>query len=89
LTQRRGSSPDQEKPMNSKAIDAVFERGVFRPLGPLGASLTEGQHVRIVIEREQPAQEILALASKVYEGLSEQDINEIERGATDRRTSFS
>jgi predicted DNA-binding antitoxin AbrB/MazE fold protein len=74
--------------MSSEAIDAVFERGVFRPLGPLGASLTEGERVRIVIEREQPVLDVLALATKVYEGLSEQDIDEIERVATDRRSFF-
>ena len=69
--------------MTTTTFDAVHENGVFRPLSP-PITIAEGQHVRLTIEPCVPEvetrapEDVLALAAKVYEGLSEDEINEIE-----------
>jgi predicted DNA-binding antitoxin AbrB/MazE fold protein len=63
--------------------EAIYERGTFRPLvGPLPA-LAEGQRVQIAVDVAAP-ESVLALAAEVYAGLSEEEVDEIERIATDR-----
>lgn len=69
-------------------IDAIFENGKFRPLQPEGLALTDGQRVRITVDDAQEPQ-ALQLAMKVFEGLSDEDVNEIERVALDRRDFFA
>ncbi|MFN7953572.1 MAG: antitoxin family protein [bacterium] len=68
-------------------LDAVFENGVLKPVQPL--ELVEGERVRVTVERAgtAPADEILALASCVYEGLSAADVDQIEAMAK-RRAFF-
>lgn len=59
--------------------EAVYEGGVLRPLCDL--HLREGERVTLTVEREQSRptpQEILALAHRVYDGLSKDEIAEIE-----------
>ncbi|MGD0382062.1 MAG: antitoxin family protein [Thermoguttaceae bacterium] len=65
------------------AIEAIFENGAFRPLQPDTVALSNGQVVRLTIENE-PNPEQVKLAARVYEGLSDSDINDIERIALDR-----
>ena len=77
----------KEAPM-TQTCDAVYENGLFRPLAPTPEGLSEGQRVRLVVEAKTP-DDILALAAKVYEGLSPEDIDEIERIALDRSNFFS
>src|SRR3989442_4161910 len=65
-------------------VDAIFQNGVFKPVSP--PELREGERVRLTIEREAQAtpEDILTLTSRVYEGLSEEEIAEVEavaRGA--------
>ncbi|MCE2435442.1 MAG: hypothetical protein J4F29_21365 [Candidatus Latescibacteria bacterium] len=50
-------------------------------------TVSEGQHVRIVIETsfEESFEDLLELAAKVYEGLSDDDIDSIEKIAHGRR----
>jgi predicted DNA-binding antitoxin AbrB/MazE fold protein len=69
-------------------IEAIYEHGVFKPLIPL--SLIDGQYVRIIVElfEKKSSDDILKLAAQVYEGLSEEDINDIEAIATDRQKFF-
>ncbi|MFN7970851.1 MAG: antitoxin family protein [Acidobacteriota bacterium] len=71
-----------------KSVEAVFERGVLRPLASLG--LAEGKHVRITIERTDEAaeQDPLDLAAEVYAGLEPGEIDEIERVALARGDFF-
>lgn len=71
-----------------QAVDAVYENGVFKPLKP--PSLSDGQLVRLEIETapEVDSNDLLELAAKVYEGLSDQQIAEIEKIALDRRDFF-
>jgi hypothetical protein len=45
--------------------------------------LSEGQHVRLEVSTLSP-EEQLALAARFYAGLSEEDIEEIERIVLDR-----
>ena len=60
------------------AIDAVYENGAFRPLQPDAVAMAEGQRVRITINDEGEP-ESLRLASHVYDGLSSEEIKEIEQ----------
>ena len=72
----------------TQVLDAIYEHGAFRPLATPDPSLAEGQHVRLVVEADE-TERILELAAKVYEGLSEQDVRQIERIALDRSDFFS
>jgi predicted DNA-binding antitoxin AbrB/MazE fold protein len=72
----------------AQVLDAIFENGVFRPLGR--PELAEGQRVSLIIEPAAPLSpdEMLELAGKVYEGLSEDEVRDLERIALDRRDFF-
>ena len=65
----------------TQVAEAIYEDGVLRPLCKL--ELREGEHVTLTLKREgvKPRltpEEYIALAHKVYEGLSEAEIDEIE-----------
>jgi predicted DNA-binding antitoxin AbrB/MazE fold protein len=66
------------------SMDAVYQDGVFRPVSP--PELPEGERVRLTVERVAQAtpDDILRLASQVYVGLSQQDIDEVEDMARHR-----
>jgi predicted DNA-binding antitoxin AbrB/MazE fold protein len=69
------------------AIEAIYENGAFRPLQPEAVVIPNGQFVRLTIEKEiEPEQ--LKLAAEVYEGLSANDIADVERIALDRGSFF-
>jgi predicted DNA-binding antitoxin AbrB/MazE fold protein len=74
--------------MIRQTFDAIFENGVFRPLEPSNVPVSEGQQVRIIIETAQTAEEILEVAANVYDGLTEEQINEIEQIALNRQDFF-
>ena len=69
-----------------KSIQALYERGVFRPLQPV--ELEDGRRVTLSVEpgplSAQEAKCYLSRWREVYEGLSEADIAEVEAIATDR-----
>jgi predicted DNA-binding antitoxin AbrB/MazE fold protein len=65
-------------------IDAVYEDGAFRPLAPLDEPIAEGQKVRIRVETVPSPEEMTRLAASVYEGLSDEEIDEIEKIILDR-----
>jgi len=72
-----------------QAVEAVFENGTFKVVDPSALHLSEGQKVKLVVEEpSRAATDMLALAAQVYEGLSEDEIDEIERIALDRRDFF-
>lgn len=59
---------------------AVYEHGTLRPLAPI--DLAEGERVEVTVERVKAPlspEEFLALARSVYEGLSDEEIDEIEQ----------
>ena len=68
------------------AIDAIFENGTFRPVHRELLVMDEGQRVRITIEDSDP--ESLLLALSVYDGLSNAEIDEVEKIALDRTSFF-
>lgn len=69
------------------AIDAIYENGTFRPIQRDAVAIADGQRVRITVDDECEPQ-ALQLAMSVYDGLSDNDIDEIERIALDRGNFF-
>lgn len=74
--------------MSQQIIDAIYEDGTFKPINGGELPLTPGQHVRIVFDEVAESAETLKLAGEVYEGLSEDEIAEIEAIAFDRSRFF-
>ncbi|MFB2919087.1 antitoxin family protein [Aerosakkonema funiforme] len=72
-----------------QTLDAIYEQGVFRPLTK--PEISDGESVKLIIETSSRANpdEMLKLAAQVYEGLSEEAINEIEQIAGDRSNFFT
>ena len=68
--------------------DVVYEKGVFRPVNAETLPFFEGQSLKLSLESIQ-GEDILALARRVYEGLSEKEIDEIEAIALDRSHFYS
>jgi predicted DNA-binding antitoxin AbrB/MazE fold protein len=68
-----------------KTVDAVYEGGVLKPLDAL--DLPERQRVRVTVDvavDERP-DEALGAWLAVYDGLAEEDVDEVEAIALDRR----
>jgi len=75
--------------MSKQIMEAVYEKGVFRPLIPLEVILAEGQKVKLEVEPKYAEESVLELAMQVYKGLEEEDIDEVESIAKNRRNFFS
>ncbi|MGF1471651.1 MAG: antitoxin family protein [Rubrobacteraceae bacterium] len=73
----------------AQALEAVFEDGKFRLLEKPVFPLRDGQHVRLTVETETTLEDVLELAGQVYAGLSEEEVDDVERIALDRRAFFS
>lgn len=71
----------------TQSLEAIYENGTFRPVHPESLAISDGQLVRITVD-DQPEPEALRLAARVYEGLSETEIGEIEEIALDRKRFF-
>jgi predicted DNA-binding antitoxin AbrB/MazE fold protein len=70
-------------------VEAIYKQGVFKPLHEI--ALPEGQKVRLRVEPSDAKltpEEMLRLAQRVYEGLSEERIAGIEKIALDRSSFF-
>jgi predicted DNA-binding antitoxin AbrB/MazE fold protein len=67
----------------TRTVEAIFEGGVLKPISPL--NIAEHKKVTLIIEDEstEPV-DILSLALTVYNGLSPEDIEDIEKLALDR-----
>lgn len=64
-------------------VEAIFENGVLKPISPL--NISEHKKVTLIIKDEiEESFDILSLASMVYDDLSPEDIEDIERLALDR-----
>ncbi|MGH9948150.1 MAG: antitoxin family protein [Pyrinomonadaceae bacterium] len=73
----------------TQTIEAVYQNGTFRPLKPVSDEIVDGEMVEITIrDKKLSPDQMLELAGQVYEGLSEDDIDEIERIALDRSNFF-
>lgn len=67
----------------AKSVEAIFEDGVFKPITPI--AISEHKKVTLIVANEhEEISDIIFLASMVYDGLSAQEIEDIEKVATDR-----
>ena len=68
-----------------QTLEAIYENGVFRPLKSL--KLSEGQQVWLMVETnlEWTPEDMLNLAAQVYQGLSDEQVDEIEQIALNMR----
>jgi predicted DNA-binding antitoxin AbrB/MazE fold protein len=71
-----------------QTLDAIYEKGVFRPLER--PEIPEGQKVRLEVDilSEGPPDDLLGLAAEVYRGLSDKQIDEIEKIVLNRDDFF-
>lgn len=67
-----------------QTLDAIYENGVFRPLK--SPKISEGQKVKLTVETNlvSSPDDMLELAAQVYQGLSAEQIDEIEKIALAR-----
>ena len=72
----------------AQALEAIFEDGKFRLLEKPAVPLRDGQHVRLTVEAEATSEDVLELAGQVYAGLSDEEVDDVERIALDRRSFF-
>ncbi len=78
--------------MPKQTFDAVYQDGVFHLVGVRPPNLEEGHRVQLVVEDATPngvEKTNLDFAAKIYVGLSEEEISEVERIAMDRSRFFS
>lgn len=69
------------------AINAVYKDGAFHPTAPPALPLIDGQHVRLTVE-DEASSEVIGLLSDVYAGLSDDEIDAIEKIALGQRSIF-
>ncbi len=73
----------------TQIVEAVFEDGSFTPVDDGSLPFSEGQRVKLTVEvLSETEDNLVELAGQVYEGLSEEDIGEIEGLALDRANFF-
>ena len=70
--------------MAGQIVDAVYENGVFRPLQPVGKDINEGEKVRLRLLTVGMALKSLEELTHIYDGLSEDEIKEIEKAILNR-----
>ena len=75
----------------SQYVDAIYRSGVFLPKDASALTLSEGQEVRLSVEPAalQSGPDLLTLCASVYEGLSDNEVDQVEQIATDRSQFFS
>ena len=75
----------------SENLDAIYENGAFRPVNDADVHLSNGARVRLTVEAitQDDRQNVLELAAMVYDGLSAEDVADVERIAMDRTNFFS
>lgn len=74
--------------MTTESIEAVYEHGTFRLVTPVDLKLIEGQKVRLVVEPIEKPEDVLALAARVYEGLTDDQIDSLEHVIRRREDFF-
>ena len=73
----------------TQTLDAVFKDGSFKPLNNGSLPFAEGQRVKLTVETPAETQDdLIELAAQVYDGLTEEEVNEVERLALDRNSFF-
>ena len=72
-----------------QTIDAVFDKGSFKPLNNRSLPFSQGQRVRLIVEAlSQTQEDLIELATEVFEGLTSEEVDEIEQIALDRSNFF-
>ena len=74
--------------MAENVLDAVYENGVFRPVEPVGEGIKEGERVRLRLLTASAALRALEELTHIYDGLPEEEIEEIEKIILDRNNLF-
>jgi predicted DNA-binding antitoxin AbrB/MazE fold protein len=73
----------------TQTLDAVFEDGSFKPVDNGSLPFSEGQRVKLTVEvPSESGDDLIELAGRVYEGLSDEGVDEVERIALDRSNFF-
>jgi predicted DNA-binding antitoxin AbrB/MazE fold protein len=73
----------------TQTIEAVYQNGMFKPLVPVSVDVADGETVTITIgDKKFSPEEYIELGKKVYQGLSDEEIAEIEKIALDRSNLF-
>lgn len=73
----------------TEVAEAIYQNGTLKLLKPLSAKIKEGEKVKLTVEVEAISpEEMLELAGKVYEGLSQDEIDELEKIILDRSNFF-
>ena len=73
----------------TQTLDAVFKDGSFKPLNNGSLPFAEGQRVKLTVETPVETQDdLIELAAQVYDGLTEEEVNEVERLALDSGKFF-
>jgi predicted DNA-binding antitoxin AbrB/MazE fold protein len=75
-------------PMETETIEAIYEQGGFRVVDPGKLKLNEGQKVRLLVEPIKEPEDILGLATRVYDGLTDDQIDAIEQHIRRREDFF-
>ena len=74
----------------TQTLDAVFKDGSFKPLNNGSLPFAEGQRVKLTVETPAETQhDLIELAAQVYDGLTEEEVNDVERLALDRSSFFA
>ena len=74
--------------MITQTIDAIYEDGVFRPITDIKIAIPKGRRIKLQVEALDSPEDCLTLATQVYDGLSEEEIKEIEAIALNRGELF-
>ena len=74
--------------MATETIEAIYEQGGFRVVTPGKLKLTEGQKVLLLVESIEKPEDILALATRVYDGLTDDQVDSIEQHIRRRENFF-
>jgi predicted DNA-binding antitoxin AbrB/MazE fold protein len=74
----------------STDVNAIYEGGAFWPLSDQKIAVPDGQTVKITVQPTPSVSplDVLSLAAKVYEGMTPEDIADVERIALDRSNFF-
>jgi len=73
----------------TQTLDAVFEDGSFRPVDNGSLPFSQGQRVKLTVEVPAEADgDLIELAGRVYEGLSDKEVDEVQGIALDRNNFF-
>ena len=73
----------------TQTMDAVFENGSFKPVNNGSLPFSQGQLVKLTVEvPPAPDGNLIDIAGSVYEGLSDKEVDDVERLALDRSKFF-